>query len=84
MLRSCFSFKPTKTLRCRGRPAEVADIVAVVSFFKEQLGLDFDEFCAERSSRLGAKIPSIVHNKWNKVQRQDELRWVRTTGDLVE
>ena len=72
LLRIRFSFKPTKPLRRRGLPAEVADIATVVSLFKEQLGLHFDEFCAERSCRLGAKGPSIVHKKWNKVHCQDE------------
>ena len=71
-MRSYFSFKPTKTLMRRGRPVEVADIATVVSFFKEQPGLNFDEFCAPRSYRLGVKGPSIVYNKWNKVQRHDE------------
>ena len=41
--------KLTNTLRRRGRPAGIADIATVVSFFKDQLGLDFDEFRAQRS-----------------------------------
>jgi hypothetical protein len=82
LLQSCFSFKKTKASRSSN--TEIADIATVVAFFKEQIGTDFTAFCAECPNRLGTKDPGIVHNKWKKAQRKDQLEtWMRNTGNLV-
>jgi hypothetical protein len=82
LLQSCFSFQKTKASRSSN--TEVADIKTVVDFFKEEIGSDFDVFCAKAPNRLGTKDPDTVHNKWKKAQRKDQLEvWMRRTGNLV-